>query len=129
MYVCMYAYTPPSYVQGERLVKAVEAEVALAECSAGCEALRMGAEHAKEGEAGGELIKPSHPFGIKADAHIAKLDALLAAAQATEALDDVIQVRVYVYIYIYIYIYICIYIYMYIYIYHIYIYIYIHIDR
>lgn len=82
---------PALVEQGDKLVRAVEAEIALNECIESSEAFKMADEHVVTGENGMEVIQPTHPFAVQADAHIAKLDGLIAAAQVAEALDSVIQ--------------------------------------
>jgi hypothetical protein len=83
--------SPALIEQGDRLVRTIDAEVALTDCTAAGDTLAMTEEHVKAGEKGDELIPPSHPFATQADACIAKLDGLIAAAQTTETLDAVIQ--------------------------------------
>eukprot|EP00962_Isochrysis_galbana_P034564 scaffold11717_cov123-Isochrysis_galbana.AAC.2 len=82
---------PALIEQGDRLIHTINAEVALTECMAASEAFAMTEDHVKAGEKGNEVIPPSHPFAIQADACIVQLDGLIAAAQMTETLDAVIQ--------------------------------------
>ncbi|EOD03860.1 hypothetical protein EMIHUDRAFT_221628 [Emiliania huxleyi CCMP1516] len=90
--LCRERESLPSLIeQGEQVLRSVDAELALQECTHASSSLRLTDAHVTDGDEGDELILPSHTFAVVADAGIASLEGLIAAARAAGALDEVLR--------------------------------------